>query len=212
MAESATILVADDDRAIRTVLDQALARLGYDVRTTGNAGTLWRWIEEGLGDLVITDVFMPDENASRPDPAHQAAAAAAAHPGDERAEHPDDRGEGDRARCVRVPAQTVRPKRVGQPERVERALATAPKDGAVNDVGHEVEEPFDEPLPLIGRSPPMQEIYRVLARLMATDLTVMIAARAAPARSWSPGRCTSYGKRRRRARSSPSTWRRSRAT
>src|SRR5512142_2419223 len=59
---ASTILVADDDRAIRTVLTQALARLGYDVRTTGNAATLWRWVAEGEGDLVITDVVMPDEN------------------------------------------------------------------------------------------------------------------------------------------------------
>ena len=59
---SATILVADDDRAIRTVLNQALARLGHDVRLTGNAATLWRWIADGDGDLVITDVIMPDEN------------------------------------------------------------------------------------------------------------------------------------------------------
>src|SRR5246127_4674727 len=59
---SATILVADDDRAIRTVLNQALARLGHDVRLTGNASTLWRWVADGEGDLVITDVVMPDEN------------------------------------------------------------------------------------------------------------------------------------------------------
>src|SRR5690242_11382845 len=59
---SATILVADDDRAIRMVLNQALARLGHDVRMTGNAATLWRWIADGEGDLVITDVIMPDEN------------------------------------------------------------------------------------------------------------------------------------------------------
>src|SRR5580692_11414499 len=59
---SATILVADDDRAIRTVLNQALIRLGHDVRMTGNAATLWRWVAEGEGDLVITDVIMPDEN------------------------------------------------------------------------------------------------------------------------------------------------------
>src|SRR3546814_16871375 len=56
------ILVADDDRAIRTVLSQALARLGHDVRTTGDAATLWRWVEDGEGDLVITDVVMPDGN------------------------------------------------------------------------------------------------------------------------------------------------------
>ena len=43
----ATILVADDDRAIRMVLNQALARLGHDVRMTGNAATLWRWVADG---------------------------------------------------------------------------------------------------------------------------------------------------------------------
>src|SRR3954464_1217046 len=58
----ATILVADDDRAIRMVLNQALARLGHDVRMTSNAATLWRWVSDGDGDLVITDVIMPDEN------------------------------------------------------------------------------------------------------------------------------------------------------
>ena len=35
-----TILVADDDRAIRMVLSQALGRLGHDVRMTANAATL----------------------------------------------------------------------------------------------------------------------------------------------------------------------------
>src|ERR1700741_831824 len=58
-----SILVADDDAAIRTVLNQALSRAGYEVRSTGNAATLWRWISQGEGDLVITDVLMPDESA-----------------------------------------------------------------------------------------------------------------------------------------------------
>ncbi|HER20050.1 MAG TPA: response regulator, partial [Chromatiales bacterium] len=58
----ATILVADDDRAIRTVLTQALGRAGHQVRSTGNAATLWRWVSDGEGDVVITDVVMPDEN------------------------------------------------------------------------------------------------------------------------------------------------------
>ena len=57
------ILIADDDAAIRTVLNQALARAGYAPRATGNAATLWRWISQGEGDLVITDVLMPDESA-----------------------------------------------------------------------------------------------------------------------------------------------------
>mgnify|MGYP003442173622 CR=1 FL=1 len=54
-----SILVADDDTAIRTVLNQALSRAGYEVRLTGNAATLWRWVSQGEGDLVITDVVMP---------------------------------------------------------------------------------------------------------------------------------------------------------
>src|SRR6185503_6638658 len=59
---AATILVCDDDSAIRTVLNQALRRAGYDVRTTGTAAGLWRWISAGEGSLVITDVVLPDES------------------------------------------------------------------------------------------------------------------------------------------------------
>ena len=44
---SGTILLADDDAAIRTVLNQALGRVGYEVRSTGNAATLWRWVRLG---------------------------------------------------------------------------------------------------------------------------------------------------------------------
>ena len=58
-----SILVADDDAAIRTVLNQALSRAGYEVRSTGNAATLWRWISQGDGDLIITDVLLPDDPA-----------------------------------------------------------------------------------------------------------------------------------------------------
>ena len=57
---SGQILLADDDAAIRTVLNQALSRAGYEVRSTSNAATLWRWISQGEGDLVITDVIMPE--------------------------------------------------------------------------------------------------------------------------------------------------------
>jgi two-component system nitrogen regulation response regulator GlnG len=60
---AATILVADDDRAIRVVLSQALGQLGHNVRAASDATTLWQWVREGEGDVVITDVVMPDENA-----------------------------------------------------------------------------------------------------------------------------------------------------
>ncbi|MFD1809029.1 response regulator [Gemmobacter lanyuensis] len=57
-----TVLVADDDRTIRTVLTQALTRAGCKVHATSSLVTLMRWVEEGKGDLVISDVVMPDGN------------------------------------------------------------------------------------------------------------------------------------------------------
>src|SRR5579863_8820004 len=60
---SGQILVADDDASISTILNQALGRAGYDVRSTGTVAGLWRWVAAGEGDLVITDVVMPDDNA-----------------------------------------------------------------------------------------------------------------------------------------------------
>jgi two-component system nitrogen regulation response regulator GlnG len=57
-----TVLVADDDAAIRTVVTQALTRAGYNVRAASNAASLWRWVSEGEGDVVLTDVVLPDES------------------------------------------------------------------------------------------------------------------------------------------------------
>ena len=58
-----TVLLADDDRSIRTVLSQALTRIGCRVRATGSSSALWRMVEEGEGDIVVTDVHMPDGDA-----------------------------------------------------------------------------------------------------------------------------------------------------
>ena len=62
---NATILIADDDRAIRAVLSRALGRVGHRVRATGNASTLWQWVQAGDGDLVITDVHMPHADKTK---------------------------------------------------------------------------------------------------------------------------------------------------
>src|ERR1700742_4717711 len=56
------VLIADDDASIRLVLSQAFTRAGFQVRATGAAATLLKWVSEGEGDLVITDVIMADEN------------------------------------------------------------------------------------------------------------------------------------------------------
>ena len=164
-----TVLVADDDAAIRTVLNQALARAGYIPRTTSTAASLWRWVAQGEGDVVVTDVVMPDENAFellprirklRPD---LPVIVMSAQNTLMTALTATDRG-----------AYEYLPKPFDLNELVSvvgRAMAE-PKRSA-GDAKSIVEGEAEE-LPLIGRSAAMQEIYRVLARLTQTDLTVMI--------------------------------------
>jgi two-component system nitrogen regulation response regulator GlnG len=191
MLGSSTILIADDDRAIRTVLSQALGRLGHDVRTTGNAATLWRWVSDGEGDLVITDVVMPDESGLDLIPRIKKL-------------RPE-------LRIIVMSAQNTLLTAVKATERgafeylpkpfdlrelvsvVERAL-TAPSAGG--GPGSSVSEDGDDQLPLIGRSPAMQEIYRVLARLMGTDLTVMITGESGTGKELVARALHDYGKRR----------------
>ncbi len=189
MTNNATILVADDDRSIRTVLAQALGRAGYEVRSTGNASTLWRWVSDGEGDLVITDVVMPDESGLDLLPRIKKI-------------RPD-------LRIIVMSAQNTLLTAVKATQRgafeympkpfdlrelvsvVQRALSTprcTPEAVAAADE--------EEPLPLIGRSPAMQEIYRTLARLMGTDLTVMITGESGTGKELVARALHDYGKRR----------------
>ncbi len=186
---SGTIIVADDDAAIRTVLNQALGRAGYLVRTTGNAATLWRWASAGEGDLVITDVIMPDENAFELLPRLKKL-------------RPD-------LPIIVMSAQNTLMTAITAAERgayeylpkpfdlneltglVQRALqAKGEKRNPVPDLTHE------EELPLIGRSAAMQDIYRVIARLMQTDLTVMISGESGTGKELVAKALHDYGKRR----------------
>ena len=185
-----TVLVADDDRAIRTVLDQALGRAGYNVRTTSNAATLWRWVTEGEGDLVITDVIMPDENGLDLLPRIKKI-------------RPD-------LPIVVMSAQTTLLTAIKAAERgafeylpkpfdlrelttvVQRGLSTARERRQAESRPVEV----DEGLPLIGRSPAMQDIYRTLARLMQTDLTVMITGESGTGKELVARALHDYGRRR----------------
>ena len=56
-------------------------------------------------------------------------------------------------------------------------------------------EAAEERLPLIGRSPAMQEIYRVIARLTQTDLTVMIMGESGTGKELVARALHDYGKR-----------------
>ena len=191
MSEGATILVADDDEGIRMVVTQALSRAGFDVRTTGNASTLWQWVEEGEGDLVITDVVMPDENGLDL--------------------VPKIRRIRPNLRIVVMSAQNTLLTAVKATERgafeylpkpfdlaelvsiVKRGLDNRTQSSLSSE--HEPDE-VEEALPLIGRSQAMQEIYRTLARLMPTDLTVMITGESGTGKELVARALHDYGKRK----------------
>ena len=183
-----TILVADDDAGIRTVVTQALNRAGYEVRATGNAATLWQWVNDGDGDLVITDVIMPDENGLDLVPRiHKIR---------------------PKLRVVVMSAQNTLLTAVKANER--GAFEYLPKPFDINELvnvvrrGLEVPagyarqtiENAEEALPLIGRSPAMQEIYRTLARLMGTDLTVTITGESGTGKELVAQALHDYGKRK----------------
>jgi two-component system nitrogen regulation response regulator GlnG len=182
------ILVADDDTAIRTVLSQALSRAGYEVRTTGNAATLWRWVQSGDGDLVITDVVMPDENAFELLPRMKKL----------RPELP----------IIVMSAQNTFMTAIKASERGAYDYLPKPFDlrELVSIVGRAMSEPKNrvraepsaelEGMPLVGRSPAMQEIYRALARLMQTDLTVMITGESGTGKELVARALHDYGKRK----------------
>ena len=187
----ATILIADDDRAIRTVLSQALGREGHEVRTTGTAAGLWRWIEAGEGDLVITDVIMPDENGLDMIPRI-------------RKLRPN-------LRVIVMSAQNTLLTAVKATE--SGAFEYLPKPFDLRELATVVARALSEPraqalpagedpgageeqLPLIGRSPAMQDIYRTLARLMATDLTVTIYGESGTGKELVARALHDYGKRR----------------
>lgn len=162
-----TILVADDDAAIRTVVRQALVRAGHEVRTVDSVAGLWKLVEEGIGDVVITDVVLPDANGLDSIPR-----MLARRPG---------------LPVIVMSAQNTLATAVRATE--QGAFDYLPKPFDINELTRTVASALDkarterprpertsdgDTLPLIGRSPPMQEVYRTIARVVPTDLTVMI--------------------------------------
>ena len=188
-ASKGSILVADDDTAIRTVVSQALTRAGYEVRATGTAGMLWRWVQNGDGELIITDVVMPDENAFDLIPRI-------------RNFRPD-------LPIIVMSAQNTFMTAIKASER--GAYDYLPKPFDLNELlgivgramsepknrSHHVETIQQDEIPLVGRSPAMQDIYRILARLMQTDLTVMINGESGTGKELVARALHDFGKRKR---------------
>ncbi|CQR85578.1 two-component system, NtrC family, nitrogen regulation response regulator GlnG [Paracoccus aminovorans] len=173
-----TVLIADDDRTIRTVLTQALTRAGCRVHATGALAQLQRWVEEGRGDLVITDVIMPDGNGIDLIPAIRKA-------------RPDlpvivisaQNTIVTAIRATEAAAFDYLPKPFDLPDLMTRAGQALSRrvrksDPAPAPAITSPESAADPALPLIGHAPAMQNLFRMVARVLNADLPVMIAGEA----------------------------------
>ena len=173
-----TILVADDDRTIRTVLTQALTRAGCKVHATSSLVTLMRWVEEGKGDLVISDVMMPDGNGL-----DQLPLIAKQRPGLPVIVISAQNTIMTAIQATEADAYDYLPKPFDLPDLMKRAAraleikrrAPAAQAAPRSDGGDD--------LPLVGRTPAMQAIYRLVARVMNADLPVLITGESGTGKS-----------------------------
>jgi len=173
-----TILVADDDRTIRTVLTQALTRAGCKVHATSSLMTLMRWVEEGKGDLVISDVIMPDGNGLEALPR-----IARIRPGLPVIIISAQNTIMTAIQAAEAEAYDYLPKPFDLPDLMKRsARALDQKRRVAAAVVATPREPGDD-LPLVGRTAAMQSLYRLVAKVMNTDLPMLICGESGTGKS-----------------------------
>ena len=162
------ILVAEDDKSVRLVVQQALARQGYVVQSSGNTTGLWKLVESGRGNVLITDVALPDGDALDLLPRIK-----------ER--RPDLPVIVMSARSTLLTA--VKTQQIGVfeylPKPFELRSLIEVTDRALqmnsNKQALAPSAKIDEGGPIIGRSRSMQDVFKVMARVVNTDLTVLIS-------------------------------------
>ncbi len=173
-----TILVADDDRTIRTVLTQALTRAGCKVHATSSLVTLMRWVEEGKGDLVISDVMMPDGNGL-----DQLPLIAEQRPGLPVIVISAQNTIMTAIQATEADAYDYLPKPFDLPDLMKRAARALEVKRRAPVARNEDTEMDGDELPLVGRTPAMQSIYRLVARVMNSDLPVLITGESGTGKS-----------------------------
>ena len=162
------ILIADDDNAIRLVLEKKFNRSGFTTKSTNKGKTLLSWIESGEGDIIITDVIMEDSNGLDLLPLIQEARPdlpVLVMSGLNTIKTAIDASVGGAYEYFPKPFDLDKVLDV-----VVKAFNSDKKDIKKQDS----ESILDDDLPIVGRSAAMQEVYRILAKVVSSDLTVMI--------------------------------------
>ncbi|WP_010216994.1 nitrogen regulation protein NR(I) [Sphingomonas sp. PAMC 26621] len=166
MTRTGRILVVDDDAAIRTVVGQALKRDGHRVTTAATIAEAEVQLAGRAPDVLVTDVVLPDGNGL-----DLVERVVASHPGLPVIVLSAQNTLTTAVRSTEVGAFDYLPKPFdldALSQSVQSALARG--SGGVFEPSDE-----DETLPLIGRSPAMQDVYRIIARVVSNDLTVLVS-------------------------------------
>ncbi|WP_050928470.1 sigma-54-dependent transcriptional regulator [Aestuariivita boseongensis] len=173
-----TVLVADDDRTIRTVLTQALTRAGCKVHATSSLTTLMRWVGEGKGDVVISDVVMPDGNGLEMLPK-----IAEDRPGLPVIVISAQNTIMTAIQAAEAEAYDYLPKPFDLPDLMKRTARALEMKRHAPSEPKPVEDERPDELPLVGRTQIMQQLYRLVARVMNTDLPVLISGESGTGKS-----------------------------
>ncbi|MCK0100901.1 response regulator [Pseudohalocynthiibacter sp. F2068] len=186
-----TVLIADDDRTIRTVLTQALTRAGCRVHATSALTTLMRWVTEGKGDLVISDVVMPDGNGLEMLPR-----ISELRPGLPVIVISAQNTIMTAIQAAEAEAYDYLPKPFDLPDLMKRAARALDQKRFAPSTRVDEEVTPEDDLPLVGRSPQMQELYRLVARVMNTDIPVLISGESGSGKSLIARAIHDFGDRR----------------
>jgi two-component system, NtrC family, nitrogen regulation response regulator GlnG len=167
-----TVLLADDDPAVLTVLDRAFQKRGFKTRCARDGDEMLALVKNGAGDALVLDVMMPYGGKSgssfdwmeeitrvRPHLPVVVISALAALPTAVKATRLGA------YECIPKPFDLTRV--VGA---VELALKRA-EQGEVSLVPSPSQPVF---MQMMGRSEAMNQVYKIIARLVDNDLTVMI--------------------------------------
>jgi two-component system nitrogen regulation response regulator GlnG len=163
------VLVVDDDAAIRMVVGQALRRAGHSVRSVGSLADMRSSLASEMPDVLISDVVLPDGNGL-----DAVAQLTADHPMLPVIILSAQNTLTTAVRATEVGAYEYLPKPFDL-DALTRAVKAALERGQGTQDNLTDAADADPALPLIGRSPAMQDVYRIIARVVANDLTVLIS-------------------------------------
>lgn len=165
------IIVVDDDRSIRVVISTALTRAGYNVKSSGTAAGMWRLVESDFADVLITDVGLPDGDALDILPKLQK-------------NNPNLKIIVMSARTTLLTA--VRAEKKGAFEYLPKPFDLDELLNLVSSTffssktnkpesSNQIAKNIYDSGPVVGKSMAMQEIYKIISRIVNTNFSVLIS-------------------------------------